>query len=710
MTARKIIVGMVMLSGLGLCGASVANAPQAWSSSILGQLDAWSDRMNDATISLDAGRLRVEVATDRQWAIAAVPHGALPASVGEVRNRVSQVGGGGRWLVRLYGDLRLPGHPTTVSRFEGQTVTGDTSVEIDPRLINLAGSPVAQVQLGVEGPPHAFAVFQSLEFVPAASARASTAIPGQKDIACVDLMPDLPHPYKMMDWAKVAREYDHLAFDFQAKGEYLPLIWLDNTHINNDSATFGLPSYVGAPGASGSNHEGITCMGAVLGATVAGIDKQRQPHDYVQMCEAYFNSHNGSNLVLNNQDGHTGGSFWYELWPHIVFYALADRYPAEKTMQNIVRITADRWCEACKALSAGPDGIANFDHTSLNFETMQPVDNGHWKEPDAAAGVAWLEYAAYTKWHDSKYLSAAEQAIRFLDERKANPYYEVLLPWGALTAARMNAELGQTHDVDKMIKWCFGISDCRGGWGVTLGKWGGVDCDGLVGSVDNQGGYAFAMNTFCQAGALTALARYDTAYARAIGKWMLNCANSARLFYPHELPASHQSNPEWKGDPAGCIAYEGLRHKWDGKSLVATGDPVAMHWGPPTDLGLYGSGYVGLLGGIVHRTSDPAILALDCLATDFYHAPAYPTFLVYNPYPTSKRVLLPVGPGRHDLYDSVSGTFLARGVSKLAQFRIPGDRASVVVLAPAGGKLTRSGGRVLIDGVVVRYRQAPASR
>ena len=58
---------------------------------------------------------------------------------------------------------------------------------------------------------------------------------------------------------------------------------------------------------------------------------------------------------------------------------------------------------------------------------------------------------------------------------------------------------------------------------------------GLVGSTTDGEGYAFAMNTFQWAGALTPVARYDTRYAHDIGKWMLNLANAARLFYPGSL-------------------------------------------------------------------------------------------------------------------------------------------------------------------------------
>ena len=132
---------------------------------------------------------------------------------------------------------------------------------------------------------------------------------------------------------------------------------------------------------------------------------------------------------------------------------------------------------------------------------MKPVDNGRWREPDAAAGIAWLQYAAWRHTGKARHLAAADACLRFLDRRPTNPYYEVLYAWGALTAARMNAELGRRYDTRKMVEWCFGVSDPPR-VGVTLGNWGGYDCAGLVGSVDNRGGYAFTMNTFAQAGAL----------------------------------------------------------------------------------------------------------------------------------------------------------------------------------------------------------------
>ena len=142
-------------------------------------------------------------------------------------------------------------------------------------------------------------------------------------------MPNLPQPFELIDWKDKAMAYDRLVFDRNARGEFLPLLWLDDSHINLQQPTFGLPSYVGSPSqgqAKPNSQEGVTCLGAVLGATLAGVDKSRQESDYVGMCEAWFNSANGLDLVLNQQRCGTGGSFWYEMFPKIVLVPLPTRF------------------------------------------------------------------------------------------------------------------------------------------------------------------------------------------------------------------------------------------------------------------------------------------------------------------------------------------------------------------------------------------------
>ena len=531
-------------------------------------------------------------------------------------------------------------------------------------------------------------------------ATVSEASGEQRTIDRIELMPRMPSPYFLKDWKALAQAYDRLIFDFNAKGEYLPVIWWDNSRVNFNRVTFGLPSYVGDPRVTSTGHEAITCMGALLGATITGVDKARGPHNWVLMVQQYFNRRNGENLVLNKTSTHSGQSFWYEVWPHVLFYALVDRYPHTGKMEAIMKTTADRWYDACYHMG-GENGAADFDHTAFDFNTMKPVDNGKWKEPDAAAGVGWLEYMAWVKWRSSKYLQAADWSMQFLHKRKENPYYEVLMPYGAYLAARINGELGRKYDVQKLVTWCFEESKARPGWGTIAENWGGYSCDGLVGSIKDGGGYAFALNTFASAGALVPLVRYDDRYARAIGKWMVNAANSARLFYRDAHPDDRQSSAFWKDD-RGVISYEGLRKEWNGRSPYATGDAIRLGWGP-TDLALYGASYVGFFGGIVSRTNVEMILQLDCLATDFFHDRAYPTYLYYNPYDVTKEVQINVGPEVRDLYDAATDGFLKKNVKGVSSFPLAADTAAVVVVAPARGAITRKGNKKLINGVVVDY-------
>jgi hypothetical protein len=369
-------------------------------------------------------------------------------------------------------------------------------------------------------------------------------------------------------------------------------------------------------------------------------------------------------------------------------------------MEAIMKTTADRWYEACDHMG-GRKGSVDFDHTAFDFNTMKPVDNGKWKEPDAAAGIGWLEYMAWVKWRSPKYLQAADWSMQFLYKRKENPHYEILMPYGAYLAARMNGELGRKYDVHKLLTWCFDESKARPGWGTIAENWGGYSCHGLVGSLTDGGGYAFSMNTFASAGALVPLVRYDDRYASAIGKWMLNAANSARLFYRDALRDDHQSSAFWKDD-RGVIAYEGLRKEWKGRSPYASGDPIRLGWGP-TDLALYGGSYVGFFGGIVRRTNVEMILQLDCLATDFFHARAYPTYLYYNPYDVAKEVQIDVGPEVRDLYDAATDGFLKKNAKGLSSFSLAANTAAVVVVAPARAAITRKRNKKLINGVVVDY-------
>jgi len=158
-----------------------------------------------------------------------------------------------------------------------------------------------------------------------------------------------------------------------------------------------------------------------------------------------------------------------------------------------------------------------------------------------------------------------------------SPAYELQLPYGVVTAARMNAEAGTSYDVGKLLGWCFDRGPLRG-WGSIVGNWNGQSVSGLIGEANDQGDdYAFVMNGFQQAGALAPLIKYDKRYARAVAKWILNVANASRLFYSAYLPEQSQDDYVWShaNDPESVIAYEALKQNWQSNHSMVQATPSA---------------------------------------------------------------------------------------------------------------------------------------
>jgi len=390
-------------------------------------------------------------------------------------------------------------------------------------------------------------------------------------IPTVERMPALPEPYKLRDWAGVTRDYLEILFDQERRGEHLPLIeWKDPKH-----SVVGIPSFVGGE----HNAEAINLMAALVSGSLVGIDMTRfHGHDWVAQAAQFYSPRDG---VYVNRAGETaGGSFWYDTLANVLFFQLGDLYPDDPGRREQLLKIAERWLQACQALGArtDPPALPDFDHTAFRVRDMKPFDNGNRVEPEGGAAIAWMEYMAWIRSGDRRFLTTADQAIRALERRPQdrNPLYEVLLPYGVIAAARMNAEEGHKHEVAKLLNWCFearGAPQARPWWGLISGRWGDQDVHGLVGSVRDGQGYAFAMNTFQYAGTLAPLARYDDRYAETIGKWLLHLSSAARLFYGNALDAEHQSCPDWSrtNDPQSVIAYEGLRH-WKRGAVTARSD------------------------------------------------------------------------------------------------------------------------------------------
>ena len=552
----------------------------------------------------------------------------------------------------------------------------------------------------------------------------------------VERMPNIPQPFKMRDWRQVARDLDAYAFDLDARGPYLPLIWIDKTHENFDEDTFGLYMTVDDPRAGpnenkGQFHDALCDMPAVIGATLVGVDKRHHyGRNWVGMCKEFFGKASGQNVFMTFERDFSykvgnalGIDFWVDTLPSMFFAQLVDQYPDEPHFEELMRISADQFCKAVTVLKDDPKG---FHHQSFNFAAMKPYDgtgNMRWLEPESSAAFAWLEYMAYAKFRDPKYLQAAGEAMDALNAETDNPHYACILPFGAYMAARMNAEQGRSYDVPRILNWCFeGGHICVGG--VSAARWGDYAVSGLVTMYDDR---PYLFETFQLASALVPLVRYDPRFARAIGKWLLNAANNARLFYPGELPDNYQMIPGLRSVSRNLISYEVLLGRGakllfpaeaalfaerEGVSLVASRDPWESYspvTGKPyiypdvSHFSVYSSTSVGIFGAIISRTDDEKILELDCLKTDFFHAPACPTHLYFNPYRESKEIQIQVGPKSVDLYDTVSKRWIRKGAEGKALVRLSPDSAAIIVQVPAGARVVHEGSRLLADGVVVDY-------
>lgn len=545
----------------------------------------------------------------------------------------------------------------------------------------------------------------------------------QVSIRRIDQMPNLPEPYKILDWRKKALDFDAYVFNFDTRICGNPVIWLDSAQRNIPQTTFGLYTAVndsrqGPKNNNGEFHESLNSLAALLGGGLVGIDKTSQNgYNYVKMVQNYFNSDNGWNIVMNNTcpevallGGGYGRDWWYDVFPNVLYYAVCDVFPGVSGADSIQHVIAEQFCKADSVLNG------NYDYSYFDYSQMKGMVNNIPLQQDAAGGHAYVLYAAYKKFGDPRYLQHAKSALEALLSQKESRFYEILLPMSAIVASRLNAEEGTQYDVKKILDWTFdGCQNPNGryGWGVMAGRWGDYDVSGLQGSILDGGGYAFFMNSVKLTWPLVPMVKYEPQFATAIGKWMLNNVNACRLFYPGEIDDEHQWLPEMKGLTDNNIAYEGLR-KTDcyGKESLKGIEPVALGDGPnwtpanPAEsmFSLYSTSPVGILGAMVSETSESGILRINCNTTDFYSERPYPVYLYYNPHAENK-VIGYYSEEKVDLFDIVTKKYITRGRSGSFEIELPALNASVIVELPSGMKLRSVDGRIVTkDNHVISYK------
>lgn len=553
----------------------------------------------------------------------------------------------------------------------------------------------------------------------------------QEAISRVELMANFPEPYKMLDWKQKALDFESYAFDFNSTLPAGPVIWIDNAQRNFPQPTFGLYTAMaddrqGPDRNNGEFHESLNTLHALISAGLMGIDKTTSPegYNYVKMVQNYFNKDNGWNIVMNNTcpdvallGGGYGRDWWYDVYPNLLYYAVCELFPGVEGADEIQHTVAEQFAKADEVL----DG--NYDYSYFDYSQMKGMVNWIPFQQDAAGGHGWVLLAAYEKFGDERYLERAKSAIAALDSQKESRFYEILLPMGIYTAARLNAQYGCNYDLGKMFSWvfdgCTNPVNSRTGWGITAGKWGEYEISGLQGSLTDGGGFAFFMNSVDVAWPFVPVVKYQPQYARAIGKWMLNLANNSRLFFPDQLPDENQCLPGQQSYTNSIVGYEGLRFenilstKNEKYAAVPEGvHPVALGDGPlwyPTNpkesmFSLYSTSACGILGAIVNTTDIEGILKLDCNATDFYSERPYNVSLMYNPFGSSKKVLYELSSDKTDLFDIVSKTYLAKNVSGNCKVSLGADCAAVIVELPAGADIQEKDGKLVVNNNIISYR------
>ena len=545
----------------------------------------------------------------------------------------------------------------------------------------------------------------------------------QININRVELMPNIPQPYRILNWEEKARQFDDYVFDFDSKLPAGPLIWLDNNQRNLPQQTFGLFTAVhdvrqGPDVNNGEFHESLNSLAAILGAGLIGIDKTNQNgYNFVKMIQNYFNSDNGWNIMMNNttsEVAHLGGGYgrdwWYDVFPNVLFYNICDVFPGVENAENIQRTIAEQFCRADSILNG------DYNYSYFDYAQMKGMINNIPLQQDAAGGHGYVLYAAYKQFGDKRYLMRAKSAIEALNNQVESRFYEVLLPIGAYTAARLNAEEGTNFDVAKMLDWVFeGTKSKTGrtGWGIIVDKWGEYDVSGLQGSIVDRGGYAFLMNSIKVAMPLVPMVKYEPQFARAISKWMLNNVNASRLFFPDEIPDDNQWLPGMQNFTNSIIAYEGLRYEDDLNNPRLVGvHPVAMGDGPKwhednlkeTMFSVYSTAPVGIYGAMIEETNIEKILKLDCNVTDFFSDRTFPTFLLYNPYKESVKVKYTPVKGGVDLFDIVSKTYLAKAVAGNTEIVLPADQACIIMELPAGIEVQKENDKLFINKKIISYK------
>lgn len=602
----------------------------------------------------------------------------------------------------------------------------------------------------------------------------------QTQIGILSDYPAIPQNFGMADFRNIASYYDTIVFNRRPS----PLRPLGIALVGNGvnplvNALFNIESFQLKPFVLSTDTnpigQSVASFPAIVSSSLIGRDMsatlvngESNARNLVRMIKRNF--HGSAGMFGNYPDGYggLGNSFWYDLMPNIYAMQINSLYgplaaekgsfAGETSLDSLNYQMIDLMYLMSDYLRTVPGGTAtrpNFNVKAVKVLNRSPLQlsavmNDPYPEPDAAAGMAILGLMAYNRWGAVHHLTLAQWGLNFLETYSGNPYYEHLMPYGALAAARMNSEYNFDYRLDKALQNCFSVSNVRQDHGtlsssskagVGGGLWGGYPVDGLWGPRGVNSSYYNGMghykNTILQAVTLAPIARYNTSYARALGRYMQNVTSNSKIFFPQYLPRStyyqdaQTFNYIYSNDQSlrYSVPYESIRHEHVDSSGVkhtpyAKGDAVQYGWAN-TDLSYYSGAETGYLGSILASTQDPYIYMWDLLKTDFNHPKAFPTFLIYNPLNSNRSIIIDMDKIRveygaqfninnvYHLYDAVSDTWVGSGLTtRRPTITISAGNSMVLVVVPAGANPAIVNGKHVdkVTGTVIDYHYPSPTR
>jgi len=498
----------------------------------------------------------------------------------------------------------------------------------------------------------------------------------------------MPSDYELIDYEQRALDFDSFVFDQSLEGSFLPLIWEDETY-----GGYGIGAYVGdyRYGIDGTQ-EAVTYIAAMISATKLNIDKSNQDGiDYVSYIDTFYND--DEKIVTNNPNGSSvTTSMWYLIYPGILYSEASMLYPDQDVLNTHNLENINSWYQAYLIMRETTD---LYNVTGFNFQTMEPYQNGIWKEPDSAVGMAVLFYHGYLLTKEEKYLNASFELLNYAEDFFGSPMYEILLYFAPSLAAKYNLLYEKDYDIATYLNDIFdGTSIPRGGWGSIVGTWGDYEVNGLMGSITDGGGYAFSMNTFSAVYNISSVAKYDPRYASSIGKWVLNTVSNSRYFFSDQTDKDNQSTAlgydSFIESSNSIIPFEGIRKQYNSKTPYFGGDPLAYDWAM-TDFSLYSGAHMGMFASTFDETDVEAILKINLNQDDLSDS-LYDAYLLYNPYGKTKKVTYEISSSEKvNLFDAVSKEMIATNVTDTYQLNIDSGDSVVIYEIPANQTVEHDG-------------------